>query len=155
MNTQSLVREELDRPQTRTAFETAFHSVRLLIGGYVAISAATLVAIVLMRNHPAEVTSAVWIRGTIVVASALLMTLFAKRAARGASRMYLRLRLVSAIMVVAIVAIIAVPRRLPGVDEDRAGRLRDPADRRRRHRQQQARSVAVRRPVTRPAGAYP
>ena len=35
MNTQSLVREELDRPRTRTAFETAFRSVRLLIGGYV------------------------------------------------------------------------------------------------------------------------
>ena len=91
MNTQSLVREELDAPQTRAAFETAFRSVRLLIGGCVAISIATLVAIVLMRNHHAEVTSAVSIRGTIVVASALLMTLFARRAARGASRMYLRL----------------------------------------------------------------
>ena len=113
MNTQSLIREELDRPQTRTAFETAFRSVRLLIGGYVAISVATLIAIVLLRNHHAEVTSAVWIRGIVVVASALLMTLFAKRAARGASRMYLRLRLVSAIMVVAIVAIIAVPGAFP------------------------------------------
>jgi SAM-dependent methyltransferase len=113
MNTESLVREELDRPQTRTAFETAFRSVRLLIGGYVAISVATLVAIVLLRNHHAEVTSAVWIRGIVVVASALLMTLFANRAARGASRMYLRLRLVSAIMVVAIAAIIAIPGTFP------------------------------------------
>ena len=43
----------------------------------------------------------------------LLMTLFARRAACGASRMYLRLRLVSAIMVVAIVAIIAVPGAFP------------------------------------------
>lgn len=63
--------------------------------------------------HHAQVTSAVWIRGTIVAASALLMALFAKRAARGASRMYLRLRLVSAIMVVAIAAIIAVPGAFP------------------------------------------
>ena len=88
--------------------------MRLLIGGYVAISIATLVAIVLMRNHHAEVTSAgILDCGTIVVASALLMALLAKRAARGASRMYLRLRLVSAIMVVAIAAIIAIPGAFP------------------------------------------
>ena len=56
MNTQSLVREELDRPRTRTAFETAFRSVRLLIGGYVAISAAYIVFVCVVTAALARVS---------------------------------------------------------------------------------------------------
>jgi hypothetical protein len=104
MNTQNL-----DRPDARTAFR----GVRLLVGGYVTISVLTLVAIVLLRDHASVVTPAVWVRGTIVVASALLMASFVARAARGSARAFLRLRLVSAIMVVAIVVIIAVPGAFP------------------------------------------
>lgn len=48
-----------------------------------------------------------------MVASAALMTGFARHAARGVARAYLRLRLVSAIMVVAIVVIIAIPGDFP------------------------------------------
>jgi hypothetical protein len=55
----------------------------------------------------------VWVRGTIVVASALLMASFVARAGGGSARAFLRLRLVSAIMVVAIVVIIAVPGAFP------------------------------------------
>jgi hypothetical protein len=93
--------------------DTAFRNVKILVGSYLAISVLTLVAIVLMRHHPSVVNDAVWVRGTIVVASALLMTAFTVRAARGSSRAYLRLRLVSAIMVVAIAVIIALPGTFP------------------------------------------
>jgi hypothetical protein len=99
----------LDHPRSRSAFRT----VKLLVGGYLGISILTVVAIVLMRHDSAAVNSAVWIRGTIVVASALLMTSFVAKAARGSSRAYLRLRLVSAIMVVAIVVIVALPGTFP------------------------------------------
>jgi hypothetical protein len=67
----------------------------------------------LLHNHTALVTPAVWIRGSIVVASALLTTSFAARMARGSSSGYLRLRLVSAIMLVAIAVIIALPGTFP------------------------------------------
>jgi hypothetical protein len=67
----------------------------------------------LLRNNTAIVTPAVWVRGTIVVASALLTTSFAAQMARGSSAGYLRLRLVSAIMLVAIVVIIALPGTFP------------------------------------------
>jgi hypothetical protein len=91
----------------------ALRSVQLLTGGYLAISVLTLVAIVALRHHATVVNDAVWVRGTIVVASALLTVLFARSAARGSRRGYLRLRIVSAVMLVAIVVIIALPGTFP------------------------------------------
>jgi hypothetical protein len=96
-------------PRTQAAFRT----MKALVGSYLTISTATLVAIILLRNHGTIVTSAVWVRGTIVVATALLMLGFATRTAKGSSRAYLRLRIASAIMIVAIAAIIAVPGAFP------------------------------------------
>ena len=91
----------------------ALRSVQLLVGAYLAVSVLTLVAIIALRNDAAAVNDAVWTRGTIVVASALLTFAFARRAARGSRKGFLRLRLVSAIMLVAIVVIIALPGTFP------------------------------------------
>ncbi|HEX4703919.1 MAG TPA: hypothetical protein VH352_17455, partial [Pseudonocardiaceae bacterium] len=91
----------------------ALRGVRLLVSGYLGISVLTLVAIVLLHNHTSLVNSAVWVRGTIVVLSSLLAYAFTVRAARGSRRAYLRLRIVSAAMVVAIAVIIALPGTFP------------------------------------------
>jgi hypothetical protein len=91
----------------------ALRSVTALVGSYLGISVLTLVAIILFRNSPAIVNIAVWIRGSIVVASAALMFVFAVRASAGAARAFLRVRLISAIMLVAIVVIIALPGTFP------------------------------------------
>jgi O-antigen/teichoic acid export membrane protein len=99
----------LDHPRTRAALR----NVRLLAGVYLLVSVLTLVAIVLLSGHPAIVNDAVWVRGTIVTASAALTFVFASRAARGSRRAYLRLRLISAIMAVAIVVIISLPGTFP------------------------------------------
>ena len=93
--------------------DSALRSVQLLVIGYVAISVLTLVAIIALRNHTTVVNDAVWTRGTIVVASSALTFLFARSAARGSRRGYLRLRIVSAVMLVAIVVIIALPGTFP------------------------------------------
>ncbi len=92
---------------------TAFRSLKLLVSGYLGISALALVAIVLLRNNAAAVNSAVWTRGTIVTISAFLTFAFTIRAARGSRRAYLRLRIVSAIMLVAIAVIVALPGTFP------------------------------------------
>lgn len=105
----TLTAEHLNHPRTKAAFR----GVKLLVGTYVTISALTLVAIVLLRNHANLVTDTVWVRGTIVVATSLLMASFVARAARGGRRAFLRLRIASAVMVVAIVVIIAVPGAFP------------------------------------------
>ena len=109
MSARSQTEEHSDHPRARTAFR----GVKLLVGGYFALSVATFAAIVLLRDHSSVVNDAVWVRGTIVVASAALMTGFVRRAARGSGRAYLRLRLVSAIMVVAIAVIISLPGTFP------------------------------------------
>ena len=92
----------------------ALRSARILVAGYLAVSALAVAALVLLRNHPTLATDASWIRAGIVLASALLTFAFAARAARGHRRAYLRLRIVSAVMVVAIVVIVALPGFLPG-----------------------------------------
>ena len=43
--------------------------MRVLVGCYLGISMLTLAAVVLLRNNTAIVTPAVWVRGTIVVAT--------------------------------------------------------------------------------------
>jgi hypothetical protein len=109
MQTHTIAAAHLQHPHT----QALFRRVKLLVGAYVGISVLTLVAIIVLRNHPAIVTQAVWVRGTIVVASAVITTAFATQMARGSNRGYLRLRLVSASMVVAIAVIIALPDPFP------------------------------------------
>lgn len=109
MNTPGLITERLNQPRTRAMFR----SVKLLVGCYLGLSVLTLAAAFLLRNNAAIVTPAVWIRGTIVAASALLTTLFAAQMARGSNSGHLRLRIVSAVMLVAIVTIIMLPGLFP------------------------------------------
>ncbi|MFI1159085.1 hypothetical protein [Streptomyces sioyaensis] len=91
----------------------AFRSTKLLVGSYLALSVLTLVAIALLRSDTALVNDAVWIRGSIVVASASLMFICALQTARGSRGAYRRLRIISGVMVAAIAAIIALPGAFP------------------------------------------
>ncbi|KAA9165579.1 hypothetical protein FPZ12_005800 [Amycolatopsis acidicola] len=87
----------------------ALNAVRLLIACYVGLSLLTLVAIFLLYNDSAMVNDAVLVRGTIVALTSFLTLAFAVQTARGSSRGYLRLRITSAILFVAIVVILALP----------------------------------------------
>lgn len=109
VKTSVLTKEHLRDPRTRTALR----GIRLLVTGYLGLSVLTMVAIAVLHDHPAIVTQAVWVRGTIVVLSAALTYGLAAGTARGSRWAYLRLRLVSAIMVLAIAVIIAVPGVFP------------------------------------------
>ena len=100
----------LDLTYPRTA---EFRAIRRLVLAYLTVSVVALAAIVLMRNDAAEVNSAVWTRGVIVVVTAALMLLFATRAAQGSRGAYRRLRIISIVTVVAIAAIIASPGTFP------------------------------------------
>ena len=97
----------------RTDVRAVLRTMKVLVIGYASISLCTLVAIVLLRDKPDLVTDAVWIRGMIVAATSLLMLSFATGTARGSSRSYLRLRIASGIMLIAIAVIIALPGGFP------------------------------------------
>jgi len=84
-----------------------------LVGGYAAVSALTLGTVILFRHDTAMVTPGVWVRGTIVAAASLVTLFLAVRAGRGEQRMLLRLRIVTAITLVAIVVIVALPGAFP------------------------------------------
>ncbi|MGG2464664.1 hypothetical protein ACO0M4_33725 [Streptomyces sp. RGM 3693] len=91
----------------------AFRGMKLLVGGYVALSVLTLVAIYLLRGDAAVVNDAVWVRAGIVAVSALLTYTFTVRAARGSRGAYRRLRIVATLMAAAIALVIAVPGPFP------------------------------------------
>ncbi len=102
------------RSASASSTRTALRGVEVLVGCYLALSILTIVAAVILRADPALVNTAVWIRGSIVAVTAALMFRFALGAAAGSARHYLRLRIVSAIMVVAIaVILIALPGDFP------------------------------------------
>ncbi|MFD7919465.1 hypothetical protein ACFV3R_09590 [Streptomyces sp. NPDC059740] len=93
--------------------QASFRGVRRLVGYYFLLSLLTLGVVILLRDHSSLVNDAVWTRSVIVVASALLTWIFARRAARGSRKGFLQVRLVSAIMLVAIVVIISLPGTFP------------------------------------------
>ncbi|MDT8915943.1 hypothetical protein [Amycolatopsis sp. PS_44_ISF1] len=99
----------LEHPRSRSAFRL----VRGLVGGYLGLSVLTLVGIFLARGDQSVVTGAVWVRAIIVAVSAVLTLSFVLRAARGSRRAFLRLRIVSAVMLVAIVVVVALPGAFP------------------------------------------
>jgi hypothetical protein len=69
--------EDVDHPQSLAALRV----VKRLVGIYLGISVLTMVAVVLLRNNASLVTVTVWVRGIIVVVTALLMYPSARLAA--------------------------------------------------------------------------
>lgn len=102
MSTLSITTTGVDQP-------LMFRRLNVLTSAYLGLSITALAVAALLRNHPAEVNSAVWTRGSIAVLSALLTALFAVRTARGGRRAYLRLRIVSAISVAGFALVLALP----------------------------------------------
>jgi hypothetical protein len=84
-----------------------FRTVKLLVGGYAALSVLTVATVVVLsRTDPHLVSPQAWVRSIIVAATSLLTLSFAVRAARGRPRALLRLRIVVTILLVAIVAVL-------------------------------------------------
>jgi hypothetical protein len=109
MQTQTIAETKIQHPRS----QAAFRAVNLLLSSYLGISVLTLVAAILLRGNAAIAPIAVLVRGTIVVAHALINLLFAAWMSRGSRVAYRLLRLSSAGMVVAIAVIIAIPGDFP------------------------------------------
>src|SRR4051794_32991349 len=88
-------------------------AVKRLIIAYVLLCLAAVAGIVALRDDPALVTPAVWGRGTLAAASAVLIGAFTLRAARGSRPAFRRLRIASAIVLIAIAVIVALPGGFP------------------------------------------
>lgn len=80
---------------------------------YTIISFAAIAVLAMIHNNAAAATQPAWIHASIVAATSLLLLSFALRMTRGNSRAYLRIRITSAILVVAIAVIEAIPGSFP------------------------------------------
>ena len=90
-----------------TPSTTELRTVKWLIGAYLALSTLTVAAIITFSAEaPRLVTPQALVRGVIVAATSFLSFRFATRAARGDTRALLRLRIVVAIVTVAVVAVL-------------------------------------------------
>lgn len=93
---------------TTTTMSPTFRTVRWLVGAYLALSLLTVAAIAVLADaDPKLVSPQAWVRGVIVAATSVLTFVFATRAAGGDARALLRLRIVVAVVLVALVAVIA------------------------------------------------
>lgn len=105
--------DTMTRPVTEAKATRRWNTVVGLAAGYLAVSVVAVVVTAVLRDDPEVATTAAWVREIIVVVSAALTVAFARRAAGGSTRAFLRLRLVTAIMTAAIVVIVAVPGAFP------------------------------------------
>ena len=89
------------------------NTVVKLLTAFLVISLSTVVAVVLMRHNPTLVTTAVWVRTSLVAASAATLLWFARRAATGHHASFRRLRIISMVVLAAIIFVVAWPGAFP------------------------------------------
>ncbi|MGV9382015.1 hypothetical protein ACWDRB_39820 [Nonomuraea sp. NPDC003707] len=91
----------------------SFGKVKILIAAYGALSAAVLATVAVLAIGGQTVTSFMWGRSAGVLASAAVTYWLTVLAARGARWAYLRVRVISIVMPVAIVAVDMIPGICP------------------------------------------
>jgi hypothetical protein len=97
-----------------TSRRSAFRPIIVLATLFLGVSAAMIVFLAGLVATRTNVDVAVWIRCSLVLGSAVLLLVFATRAANGSRSSWIRLRIVSPIVVVAVIVIVAIPGLLPG-----------------------------------------
>jgi hypothetical protein len=113
------------RPDVDASRRAAFRPVLVLLVSFVAVSAAMIAALIALSTIGSGsigvgmigthgIDPAIWIRCSIVLGSSIVLLLCAVSAARGSRRAWLRLRIISAVVVIAIAVIVALPDFLPG-----------------------------------------
>ena len=95
------------------ARRAALRPVLILLGCFVALSAALLGFVAALAAWGIGSDIAIWIRGGFVLASAVLLFVFGVAAAHGSRSALLRLRIIAPIVLVAIVVIVSIPGFLP------------------------------------------
>ena len=85
----------------------------LLVAGYLAVSLAAVAVLAVLHDHASVATTNAWVHGVIVAGTAVLMATFTLRAMRGSAAAYLRLRISSAVMLVAVIVITLIPGDFP------------------------------------------
>ncbi|MFF0266949.1 hypothetical protein [Kribbella sp. NPDC004536] len=86
---------------------------RTLLGGYAVVSVLTLLAIVVFSGNHDIVTSAVWIRGSVLAVASLVTFALGVSMANGSRSSYRRVQIITLAQVVAVLVIESLPGTFP------------------------------------------
>lgn len=100
-------------PEIAAARRAIFRPMLVLLGGLIAVSAAMVSVLAVLSRSGAAIDPAIWIRCSIVLGSSIVLLLIAISAAGGSRSAWLRLRIVSAVVVIAVAVIASIPGFLP------------------------------------------
>ena len=91
----------------------SFRTMNALIGCYLGIAVLGFAIAFLFQGDRQVVNSVVWVRDSLMLASAVLLCVFARLAVLGSRRAFTRVRIVSVVIPLAIVVLIALPVPFP------------------------------------------
>jgi hypothetical protein len=92
---------------------TALRPAAALILVHLLLSLAAVAVLVVDRDQASVATTDAWVHGVIVAATAVLLLTFVLRALRASTKAYLRLRISSSVLLVALVVIVLLPGAFP------------------------------------------
>lgn len=101
------------RQDVDTARRAIFRPVLILLTGFLAVSGAMVAVLVALSRFGADIDVTIWIRCSLVLASSIVLLLLAVNAARGSRNACLRLRIISPVVVTAVIVIVSIPGFLP------------------------------------------
>jgi hypothetical protein len=96
-----------------SSLRDAFQPIKVLVACYVGLGLLGLAATILLRDDPQLVNVAVWVRCIVVMVTSSLMYLLAEAASRGSRAAFIRLRIASIAVPLAIVVLVALPDPFP------------------------------------------
>lgn len=101
-------------PTAAAARRSAFRPILALLAGFGVVSLAMVAVLIILSVLGTSIDSAVWVRCSLVLGSAVVLYAIAVSASRGSRPAWLRLRIISVVVVVAVVVIVSIPGFLPG-----------------------------------------
>jgi hypothetical protein len=101
--------EHLERPES----QAIFRRISVLAMLYVVVNLATFGVICALRNRHDLVNDTVWTRGTILAVTSLLLLAFTKGIARGSYKAFVRVRIISVILLLSVIILLVIPGLLP------------------------------------------
>jgi hypothetical protein len=90
-----------------------FRPVFAFVTAFLAMSVAMIAFIAVLAVFGVGVDSAVWIRGSFVVASGIVLLAIARAAVRGSRSALIRLRIIMPVVLAAVIVIVSIPGLLP------------------------------------------
>ena len=90
-----------------------FRPLLSLLAGFFAVSLAMEAVLIVQSALGIPVDSAIWIRCSLVLASSIVLWLIAFTASRGSRTAWIRARIISVVVVAAVIVIVSIPGFLP------------------------------------------